>query len=736
MTDPLPSFASLKPVAEFYGALEGPHSGGGRSVLVVGDRVYVVVYGDESTLPGGAEQVCASLRLDEAAQQLGAHRVWPTLADFFARRAAPPDRVLAVLGSTAWRHAYSLHALAVSPDGALVAGGGDDLVLWRSADGARVRRFEWPRGGAVRRLAFSVDGARLAAVHAGVFEVWSAHDGALQHRSERVVRALAPRPDGGFVLACEHSGALRLSRLAADLTETELGRLDHAVAACALSPDLAWFAEATDAAPGEVTLRALDTLAVARVWRGPRAFAYDVETRDFWGEAVTERHEDPACVRGLAFDATSTRVFVVGHEPIARCYALDRDAPLASTQLAAREAAYLAVHPTRAWVAIAQGPSMGGAGPATLWRADTDDAVTALGGSGPALAFAPDGSHLYVGMAGHRVVVHDGEGAPVARQERGDVPFALAATPDAETVFMCSTVALRAVATGDGVARWSSPRADWWEHALACTADGAELVMTANGPGGAVAPVLARVRTRDGAALPELGAAARNSGAVDVSPDGVLVASCGHDDDVPLRDVGGLVADVPRAVLAVVRPQALRFLPGGHGILVAQKSGELALFRWEGAPRGRIAAARVLTRTSPASSNAPNDKASALAVSRDGRRALSGFNDVVSHWDLDAHIELGASEPSTRFTRVLAVGFDRADVPRALLAMPTRDDERGEGTVILLWSAGATAEVVWSPSRFYLYEARALMLPDGARFVLVHDDGVGRVHPLAPYDPR
>ncbi len=59
MTDPLPTFAALNPRAEFYTSLEGPNSGGGRSVIVVGDRVYVVVYGDESTLPGGAEQVCA-----------------------------------------------------------------------------------------------------------------------------------------------------------------------------------------------------------------------------------------------------------------------------------------------------------------------------------------------------------------------------------------------------------------------------------------------------------------------------------------------------------------------------------------------------------------------------------------------------------------------------------------------------------------------------------------------------
>lgn len=732
MTEPLPTFAAIQLRAEFYSALEGPHSGGGRSAIVVGDRVFLVVFGDESTLPGGAEQVIASLSLEEAALQLGGHRAWPALAAFFARRVALPDRVLAVLGPTAWRHARSLNALAVSPDGALVAGGGDDLVLWRSADGTRVRRFPWPRGGAVRRLAFSADGAHLAAVHGDVLEVWSARDGALALRTRRVVRALAPHREGGFVVAWERDNALHISRLTADLTETELARLDHGGAACALSPDLAWLAEATDAAPGEVRLRALDTLAVERVWRGPRAFSYDVETNDFWGEPVTEHHEDAALLRGLAFDATSTRVFVVGREPVARCYALDRDAPIASAQLNAREAAHLVAHPTRPWVAIAHAPSVGAAGPATLWRTDVDDAVMALGASGPALAFAPDGSRVYVGTAMHRVVVHDGAGAPLAQQDRGDVPFALAASPDASTVFTCSSVALCAVASGDGAVRWRSERADWWEHALACTPDGAALLMTASGPGGAVASVLARVSARDGAVLPELGAAARYSGAVAVSPDGALVASCGHDDDVPLRDVGGLAAEAPRAVLAVARPQALRFLPDGGGLLVAQKSGDLALFLWESAPRGRVTATHVLAHASPASSNGPNDRAFALAISRDGRRALSAFNDVVYQWDLDARVERGASEPSTRFARVLTVGFDRADVPRALLAVPARDDERGEGTAVLLWSAGATAEVAWSPSSTYRYEARALILPDGARFVLVHDDGVARVHPLAP----
>lgn len=51
------SWEELKDHAEASWRLEGPNSGGGRSLYRYKGQLFVVGYGDHSTLPGGAEQV-------------------------------------------------------------------------------------------------------------------------------------------------------------------------------------------------------------------------------------------------------------------------------------------------------------------------------------------------------------------------------------------------------------------------------------------------------------------------------------------------------------------------------------------------------------------------------------------------------------------------------------------------------------------------------------------------------
>lgn len=75
----LPDYATLQRAGAQVVSLEGPNSGGGRFVAVLDQRVYLVAYGDESTLPGGAEQVTAAYSPAEARRVLERHPAWPRL---------------------------------------------------------------------------------------------------------------------------------------------------------------------------------------------------------------------------------------------------------------------------------------------------------------------------------------------------------------------------------------------------------------------------------------------------------------------------------------------------------------------------------------------------------------------------------------------------------------------------------------------------------------------------------
>lgn len=74
----LPTYASLRACVEREFAIWGPNSSGGRTVIVAAGLVYDVVYGDESRLPRGAEDVRAVYSARDYAQLFGsqlAHRV-------------------------------------------------------------------------------------------------------------------------------------------------------------------------------------------------------------------------------------------------------------------------------------------------------------------------------------------------------------------------------------------------------------------------------------------------------------------------------------------------------------------------------------------------------------------------------------------------------------------------------------------------------------------------------------
>ncbi|MGE3181584.1 MAG: protein kinase [Phycisphaerae bacterium] len=103
-------------------------------------------------------------------------------------------------------HTSFVRSLAVSPDGALLASGSQELRLWDARTGALVFELAGGPQGAFLRLSFSTDGQRLLAVRDAVVD--NAHRPCglvLDVRSGEVVHSF-DEPDAGFVSARFNSG--------------------------------------------------------------------------------------------------------------------------------------------------------------------------------------------------------------------------------------------------------------------------------------------------------------------------------------------------------------------------------------------------------------------------------------------------------------------------------------------------------------------------------------------------
>src|SRR5262245_42609377 len=124
-----------------------------------------------------------------------------------------PEGALTRLGTRRLRHVGFPWALAFSPDGKILASGGEDhaLCLWDAASGKERRRLTG-HGHAACAVAFSPDGKRVASSSGNerTIRVWDTATGKELHRwrTELAVYLLAFAP-GGRLVSSEADGAIR-----------------------------------------------------------------------------------------------------------------------------------------------------------------------------------------------------------------------------------------------------------------------------------------------------------------------------------------------------------------------------------------------------------------------------------------------------------------------------------------------------------------------------------------------
>ncbi|MFI0370767.1 hypothetical protein ACH35V_23100 [Actinomadura sp. 1N219] len=579
-------------------------------------------------------------------------------------------------------HAGMVKAVAIRPDGAELATGGQDgaVILWDGRTHAEKGRLQ-PDGGVVRALEYSPDGSLLGAADlGGGVTLWRTSDRtrAVHMQTEGILDGLAFSPDGRLVAASGAAGKTVVWDASTGRKLDELDGYGGAMTEVAFAPDARTLAIADDG--GRV---ALWTPRTGRAGSGSGA----VETLDV----------SDAPLFAVAFSPDGRRLAAAGEDREVHLWDLEDRRPLKPERRMSHDG------PVRALAFTDGGRTLISAGydqVAKLWDTASLAAVTELTGHTSGLydvAAAPDGATIataagdqsaliwdrrtmpytgHTGWVNAVSLVEDGRAAVSADQEGAvrwwDTRDHRAAGPpasggEAGTGAMDTASGGRTVATGgnDGTIRiWQDRRQ---VATLAGHAAGVRSVAFApDGRTLAAADQSGAVIWWDLAARRPVATLKRGRplvGDVAFSPDGRTLVTGGDDRAVTFWD---LAARRPVARLSghAGDVEEIDFSPDGR--LVASGGGDGRVLLWDvrtrrrvgvlaghaaeiraiefGPSSGRLATASldrsvvvwdVPRRTRWATLTGHTDLVLGLSFGRDGRTLLSSSGDhTITAWDL------------------------------------------------------------------------------------------------------
>lgn len=633
----------------------------------------------------------AEERLDLALLlSLAAHDQSPTLearSSLLAALGANPRVELFLHG-----HTDRAGPAVFSPDGTLVASGGDDdrIIVWEAATG---RRLDLPfagHTGDVRSITFSPDGELLASAgHDTTVRLWDPRTGAplgapfTGHTGR--VRTIAFSPDGGTMASGSEDGTILLWDVESRQVASTL-QLDSAVNSLVFTADGGQLASAAD--DGRVLL-----------W----------EVASGQATAVLSGHDD--LVRSVALSPDGAMLASAGNDRAIRLWDAITGEPIGEPLTGHEERIFtLSFSPDGRTLA-----SGGRDRTVILWDVATRQRVgLPLVGhtdSIRSVAFGPDAETLVTASDDRSVVVWRLDARQRLATEIGahaDPVTSMAVSDDGRLVASGSadgTVTLRDLSSGE---RLGEPLG----HLAAVTS-------VAFGPGGdqlAVATADGTTVVWDvGSRAPRLEAPGEEEGAalsVAFAADGKMLAVGGEDGAVRLWDVetGRSSVEPFRGDDAVL---SVSFSPDGTRLAAGGLDGRLTV--WDVAGGGREGL--VLNCPDGTGQRLCGRPVQAVAFSPDGRVLASGSSDtIVSLWDPLARQPGG--EPARRLTGhtrgVRGIGFS----PDSRTLASAGDDQQ-----MILWDVG-TGQRVGDPLVGHDAAVQEVAFsPDGTAVVSGGDDG-------------
>ncbi|MGE0434216.1 MAG: WD40 repeat domain-containing protein [Planctomycetota bacterium] len=584
-----------------------------------------------------------------------------------------PWHLHSMVGCYAWRHASRVTSIATSPDGRVALTGSTDYTarLWDLNTGREIRTFT-AHSGLVTTVAIHDDGLHcltgsrdetviIQELATGrTVRVLEGHSGAVIHACWM--------PDREHVLTTADDGSVRIWDASGEPVGELISDVYNPVIAVSFSPDgkLAL----TGTTDGSIALWNLESYRAMRRYVGEQtatgAIAFSRDNR-FW-------------ITGLRDGRLLMRELSNGREVL--CVA-DGSGGISA----------LGVSPDG--TAMASGTT---AGDIRLRRLPDGDHMLACnaGGSVTALSFTPDGRHLLAGRADGTIwLLSTDDGSPCGpRHSLGAAPVAYAARSNLSVVLAPATTTPPLqprlwVMRCDGTVRDVPAPVDD-PHSVAMSADGSTLLIG----GDRTARVWNLESDSPGPLLPGHN---EEVTAVALSPDGKSAITAGADGHVQIWTVA---SDPPRLRLRIDAHSdevtAIAF--AGPSLVVS--AGMDSTVRVHDATSGRELSCR-----------RGHDGGATLAISPDGRYALSGGRDGVALlWDIPAMIR-GDNWAGAWLhdRRVLAVQFSP------------------DGTMFHTLAAGA-----WRSFRFSPHDMPVGPLPPGDDplgptpvFASIHDDILG-----------